>query len=159
MRNSRGFTLIELLVVVGIIGIIVAIAIPALLRSRMSANEGAVVGAMKAIAAGQTDYYNNSSSNPRSFSSNLENLGSGFGAGNVPFIDPQLSTGVKAGYTFLITPQAPIGNNGYIDWFAQSWPLNYRSTGVRSFYIDQSGTILGSDVGGVPGDSSMPTTE
>ena len=44
--GQRGFTLIELLVVSGIIGLIGAIAIPALLRAKITANETAIIGSM-----------------------------------------------------------------------------------------------------------------
>jgi prepilin-type N-terminal cleavage/methylation domain-containing protein len=57
-RKVLGFTLIELMIVVAIIAIIAAIAIPGLLRARMSANEGNASGSLRSLASSQAEFKN-----------------------------------------------------------------------------------------------------
>lgn len=156
-RNEKGFTIIEILIIVVILAILAALAVPILLRSRATANETSAIGGLKVIADGQTDYFNASS--PHTFTSVLEHLATGEGAGGVSFVDVSLGSGIKAGYTFQIIPGPVAANNTILSWHATCWPLEYKVTGIRSFYIDQSGIVRGKDNGGVPGDPLMPALD
>jgi prepilin-type N-terminal cleavage/methylation domain-containing protein len=59
MKGSKeeGFSLVELLCVVVIIGVIAALAVPALMKGVRAAENGAVFGTMRTIASTQTNFY------------------------------------------------------------------------------------------------------
>lgn len=140
MRRMKGFSLIELLIVVAIILIIAAIAIPNLLRSRISANEASAVASLRTYNTAQSTYQ----SNYNSYASTFTELGppaSGVAADSTAagLVDSVLGcTGTtcgKAGYNFTI---ASASGNVYT---INAGPQAVNSTGIRYFFTDQSFVI------------------
>jgi type IV pilus assembly protein PilA len=132
MHKAKGFSLIELLIVVAIIMIIVAIAVPSFLHSRLQANESSAVASLRTLNSAQITY--NSTYPTVGFASTLSAL-SGTSC-NPPasngacLIDTALAGGVHSGYSFQLT--GVTGTPAATYQFILS-PTQPGSTGTRYF--------------------------
>jgi prepilin-type N-terminal cleavage/methylation domain-containing protein len=104
VTRENGFTLIELMFVCGLIGVLTAIAAPALSRTRLAANEASAISSLRTISSGQQLFW--STCGNGYYAATLQGLGIGPVAGQQGFIAPELAGPVpvvKSGYEFDVT--------------------------------------------------------
>jgi hypothetical protein len=154
-----------LLIVVAIIGIISAIAIPGLVRARISGNEAWAIGSLRSIISAEGTFAASCANGH--YASGLDTLGTG-PSGGAAFLSPDLAQAPsvsKSGYSVSLTgtaasgPAACNGSTAIASGF-HAWadPLTV-GTGTRHFFTNTTGTIwqATSSIGAAGSDTNAPS--
>jgi type IV pilus assembly protein PilA len=159
-RNA-GFTLMELLIVVAIIAVLAAIAIPSLVKARMTADESAAMGSLRSVNSAQAAYF----ASGGGYAVLLTTLATPCPGSTHAFVSPDLATdpSLKSGYRITLQAgagslAAPADCNGTVTrtgFYSTAVPVTAGVTGRRAFASSTTSVLFVDTSGVAPTEAAM----
>ena len=126
--------------------IIAAIAIPNLLAAAQAANEGAAIRSLRVLSQAEQTYQATTGKGNYGTTSDLQ---------SDALISADLAREVRSGYRFKVEVFKATGESR-AGFAVIAVPTDYRSSGRRSFFVDETGVIRGEDNHGLEAGKATP---